>query len=155
MDFGDAARSGWIDDRVAVLNDQLAAAGRDPSVAAESRGSECTILQEMILASEDGTQPRSVQLFEIGTQLALDTGAFTSFEAASGDPSPYGRTPGGPHRSVVVQTCTVPSFMPAAPGGGGIASETTRSRQNRPADVGWARTLPDYPERRWESLGCG
>jgi len=38
VDFGDAARSGWIDDRVAVLNDQLAAARYDASVATESRG---------------------------------------------------------------------------------------------------------------------
>ena len=98
-------------------------------MATESRGSECTTLQEMVLASENGTQPRSVQLFEIGTQLALDTGALTSFEAASGDPSPYGRTPGGPHRSVVVQTCTVPSFMPAAQGA--AASQAKRLVRGR------------------------
>lgn len=88
--FRDEARSGWIDGRVAAFNAELASQGRDASVVAESRGGYRGILQDAIQAADDGDPPHLVQLFEIGTQLAIDSGVFTAFEDVGGlDPDRY------------------------------------------------------------------
>lgn len=74
--FSDEARSGWIQDRIAEFNEQL---GSDSpyQVTGERKGSYRETLDAAVLAARQGNPPHLVQLFEVGSQLALDTGIFT------------------------------------------------------------------------------
>jgi sn-glycerol 3-phosphate transport system substrate-binding protein len=60
-------------------------------VTAESRGGGYRgILQDAIQAADDGDAPHLVQLFEVGTQLAMDSGVFTAIGDVGGlDPDRY------------------------------------------------------------------
>ncbi len=70
--FGDAKRSGWIKDLAAEWN----AANPGYRVVAEAKGSYRETLQAAVLASRQGVAPHLVHVFEVGTQLAADTGIF-------------------------------------------------------------------------------
>ena len=74
--FSDEARSGWIEARIAEFNQQLADEGKDYQVVGERKGSYRETLDAAVLAARQGTPPHLVQLFEIGSQLAVDTGIF-------------------------------------------------------------------------------
>ena len=70
--FGDERRQGWVQD---VANAYMA---EHPNVTIELRvaSSYRDNLNNALLASEQGDAPHIVQIFEVGTQLALDTGIF-------------------------------------------------------------------------------
>lgn len=70
--FGDEARSGWIEERAAEWN----AEHPDFEVVPASKGSYRETLNAAILAARQGNPPHIVQIFEVGTQLALDSGLF-------------------------------------------------------------------------------
>lgn len=74
--FSDAARSGWIDERIAEFNEQLAERGLDYELTGERKGSYRETLQAAVLAARQGNPPHLVQLFEVGSQLATDSGIF-------------------------------------------------------------------------------
>jgi len=74
--FSDAARSGWINDRIAEFNVQLEAQGLDYEMVGERKGSYRETLQAAVLAARQGNPPHLVQLFEVGSQLATDSGIF-------------------------------------------------------------------------------
>ena len=74
--FSDDARSGWIEDRITEFNEQLQSEGRDFEVVGERKGSYRETLDAAVLAARQGTPPHLVQLFEVGSQLAIDTGIF-------------------------------------------------------------------------------
>lgn len=74
--FSDAPRSGWIEDRIEEFNAQLEERGMDYEVAGERKGSYRETLEAAALAARQGTPPHLVQLFEVGSQLALDSGIF-------------------------------------------------------------------------------
>ena len=71
--FSDDARSGWINDMAAEWN----ASQTEYKVVPENKGSYREALQAFVLASRQGIAPHLVQLFEVGSQLALDSGIFT------------------------------------------------------------------------------
>ncbi len=70
--FGDAKRKGWIDQKVADFN----AKNPDIKVTAVVKGNYNENLQAAILAGRQGKPPALVQIFEVGSQLALDSGVF-------------------------------------------------------------------------------
>ena len=74
--FSDEARSGWIQDRITEFNAQLEEQGLDFEVVGERKGSYRETLQAAVLAARQGTPPHLVQLFEVGSQLAVDSGIF-------------------------------------------------------------------------------
>ncbi len=71
--FSDDARSGWIKG----LAEEWNAQNSEFKVVAENKGSYRETLQASILASRQGVAPHLVQVFEVGSQLALDSGIFT------------------------------------------------------------------------------
>ena len=70
--FGDAKRSGWIQARA----DEFNKANPRVKVVPSYKGSYNDSLQATILAARQGRPPALVQIFEVGSQLALDSGAF-------------------------------------------------------------------------------
>ncbi len=74
--FSDANRSGWIDARMAEFNAQLAAEGRPYVVVGERKGSYPETQQAAVLAARQGNPPHLVQLYEVGSQIAVDSGIF-------------------------------------------------------------------------------
>lgn len=70
--FGDAKRSGWIQARA----DEFNKANPNVKVVPSYKGSYNDSLQATILAARQGKAPALVQIFEVGSQLALDSGAF-------------------------------------------------------------------------------
>ena len=84
--FSDAPRSGWIEERAAEFN----ALQSDFTVVAEAKGSYRDTLQAAVLADKQGSAPHIVQIFEVGSQLAFDTGIFKPIgEIGSFDTSDY------------------------------------------------------------------
>ncbi|MBN2617370.1 MAG: ABC transporter substrate-binding protein [Spirochaetales bacterium] len=71
--FTDDARSGWINDLAIEWN----STHPNFKIVAESKGSYRETLQAAILGSRQGVAPHLVQVFEVGSQLALDSGIFT------------------------------------------------------------------------------
>jgi sn-glycerol 3-phosphate transport system substrate-binding protein len=74
--FSDENRAGWIQARMAEFNEQLAAEGKPYQIVGESKGSYAEVLNAAVLAARQGTPPHLVQIYEIGSQTALDTGIF-------------------------------------------------------------------------------
>ena len=70
--MGDAKRGGWIQARAAEFNK----AHPGVKVVPVYKGSYNDSLQATILAARQGKPPALVQIFEVGSQLALDSGAF-------------------------------------------------------------------------------
>jgi len=70
--FGDAKRSTWIQARA----DEFNRAHPGVKVVPSYKGSYNDSLQATILAARQGKAPALVQIFEVGSQLALDSGAF-------------------------------------------------------------------------------
>lgn len=88
--FSDAPRSGWIEDRISEYNAQLEEQGLDYEVVGERKGSYRETLQAAVLAARQGTPPHLVQLFEVGSQLAVDSGIFEPIGNVGGiDESDY------------------------------------------------------------------
>ncbi|MFA6783935.1 MAG: extracellular solute-binding protein [Sphaerochaeta sp.] len=70
--LGDAARSGWIQQRV----DDFNASQKKYHVTQEAKGSYRDTLQAAVLADKQGNAPSLVHVFEVGSQLAFDTNIF-------------------------------------------------------------------------------
>lgn len=70
--FGDENRQGLVDDVIADFE----AANPNINVTAEVAGSYPEALESVMLAAEQGEPPHIVQMYEVGTQLALDSGVF-------------------------------------------------------------------------------
>lgn len=70
--FGDAKRGGWIQARADEYNKTHPGVKIMPSY----KGSYNDSLQATILAARQGKAPALVQIFEVGSQLALDSGMF-------------------------------------------------------------------------------
>ncbi|SMB97531.1 ABC transporter substrate-binding protein [Deinococcus hopiensis] len=70
--FGDAKRSGWIQARAEEYN----RAHPNVKVVPSYKGSYNDSLQATILAARQNKAPALVQIFEVGSQLALDSGVF-------------------------------------------------------------------------------
>jgi sn-glycerol 3-phosphate transport system substrate-binding protein len=70
--FGDAKRSGWIQARA----DEFNKANPQYKVVPVYKGSYNDSLQATILAARQNKAPGLVQIFEVGSQLALDSQAF-------------------------------------------------------------------------------
>ncbi|WP_188900185.1 ABC transporter substrate-binding protein [Deinococcus aerophilus] len=70
--FGDAKRTGWIQARAEEFNK----ANPEYKVVPSYKGSYNDSLQATILAARQGKPPALVQIFEVGSQLALDSGVF-------------------------------------------------------------------------------
>ncbi len=70
--FGDAKRGDWIAARAAEYNK----AHPGVTVVPSFKGSYNDSLQATILAARQGKAPELVQIFEVGSQLALDSGVF-------------------------------------------------------------------------------
>ena len=88
--FSDAPRSNWIQDRIAEFNQILKDKGEPYQVTGERKGSYRDTLQAAILAARQGTPPHLVQLFEVGSQLAVDSGIFEPIGQVGGlDTSDY------------------------------------------------------------------
>ena len=84
--FSDAPRSNWIQDRA----DEFNATQSEYKVVVEAKGSYRDTLQAAVLADKQGAAPHIVQVFEVGSQLAADTGIFTPIgEIGSFDTSDY------------------------------------------------------------------
>jgi sn-glycerol 3-phosphate transport system substrate-binding protein len=81
--FSDAPRSGWIADRAA----EWSAANPGFNVVTERKGSYRETLQAAVLAARQGDAPHLVQLFEVGSQLAVDTGIFKPVGEVGGIPA--------------------------------------------------------------------
>ncbi len=79
--FSDEPRSNWISERAAEWNEQ----NPDFVMNVESRGSYSETLQAAILGARQGDTPHVVQIYEIGSQLALDAGIFTPVAEVAGD----------------------------------------------------------------------
>jgi sn-glycerol 3-phosphate transport system substrate-binding protein len=74
--FSDAPRSAWIQERA----DEFNASQSDFKVVVEAKGSYRDTLQAAVLADKQGSAPHIVQVFEVGSQLAFDTGMFMPIE---------------------------------------------------------------------------
>lgn len=74
--FSDENRSGWIQDRISEFNQILADEGRDYKVTGERKGSYPETQQAAVLAARQGNPPHLVQLYEVGSQIAVDSGIF-------------------------------------------------------------------------------
>lgn len=70
--FGDAKRTDWIKG----LADEFNKANPGVKVVPTYKGSYNDSLQATILAARQGKPPALVQIFEVGSQLALDSGVF-------------------------------------------------------------------------------
>lgn len=70
--FGDPKRSGWIQAKADAFNK----ANPNIKVAPVFKGSYPEILQAATLAARQGKPPALVQMYEIGSQFALDSGIF-------------------------------------------------------------------------------
>ena len=70
--FSDAPRSGWIQERINEWNEM----NPEYRVVGERKGSYRETLDAAILAARQGNPPHLVQLFEVGSQLAVDSGIF-------------------------------------------------------------------------------
>ncbi|MGI8748370.1 MAG: ABC transporter substrate-binding protein [Deinococcus sp.] len=70
--FGDAKRGGWIQARA----DEYNKAHPGVKVVPAYKGAYNDSLQATILAARQGKAPALVQIFEVGSQLALDSGVF-------------------------------------------------------------------------------
>ena len=70
--LGDATRSGWIQQRV----DDFNASQTTYHVTQEAKGSYRDTLQAAVLADKQGNPPSLVHVFEVGSQLAFDSGIF-------------------------------------------------------------------------------
>ena len=70
--MGDAKRGGWIQARA----DEYNKAHPGVKVVPSYKGSYNDSLQATILAGRQGKAPALVQIFEVGSQLALDSGMF-------------------------------------------------------------------------------
>ncbi|GMA15222.1 ABC transporter substrate-binding protein [Deinococcus metallilatus] len=70
--FGDAKRAGWIQARA----DEYNKTHPDVKIVPAYKGGYNDSLQATILAARQGKPPALVQIFEVGSQLALDSGAF-------------------------------------------------------------------------------
>lgn len=70
--FSDDKRSGWIKG----LAEEWNASQSEYKVVAEAKGSYRETLQASILAARQGVAPHLVHIFEVGSQLALDSGIF-------------------------------------------------------------------------------
>lgn len=70
--FSDQPRSSWIEERAAEFNEMQS----DYEVVVERKGSYRETLQAAVLAARQGDPPHAAQIFEIGSQLALDSGIF-------------------------------------------------------------------------------
>ncbi|MGY2893234.1 ABC transporter substrate-binding protein [Deinococcus sp. UYEF24] len=70
--FGDAKRSDWIKARA----DEFNKAHPGVTVVPSYKGAYNDSLQATILAARQGKAPALVQIFEVGSQLALDSGVF-------------------------------------------------------------------------------
>jgi sn-glycerol 3-phosphate transport system substrate-binding protein len=70
--FGDQARQGWIQDRA----DEWNAKHTDFQVEVTPKGSYRDTLNAAILAARQGTPPDIIQIFEVGSQQAFDSGLF-------------------------------------------------------------------------------
>ncbi len=81
--FSDAPRSGWIADRAAEWSD----ANAEFNVVTERKGSYRETLQAAVLASRQNDAPHLVQLFEVGSQLAVDAGIFKPVGEIGGIPA--------------------------------------------------------------------
>ena len=81
--FSDAPRSGWIEDRIAEFNAGLEADGLDYRIVGERKGSYPETLEAAVLAARTGSAPHLVQLYEVGSQLAVDSGIFTPVGAVN------------------------------------------------------------------------
>ncbi len=79
--FTDEPRSSWIEDRAAEWSEQ----NPDFVMNVESKGSYPETLQAVILGARQGDTPNVVQVYEIGSQLALDAGIFTPVGEVEGD----------------------------------------------------------------------
>jgi sn-glycerol 3-phosphate transport system substrate-binding protein len=78
--FTDAPRSGWIQDRIAEFNDELAAQNSPYRIEGANKGSYRETLEASVLAARQGNPPHLVQLFEVGSQLAVDAGIFRAID---------------------------------------------------------------------------
>jgi len=88
--FSDENRAGWIQARIDEFNQQLAAAGRPFRVTGERKGSYPETQQAAVLAARQGNPPHLVQLYEIGSQIAVDSGIFIPVGSLGGfDTSDY------------------------------------------------------------------
>ncbi len=74
--FSDANRSGWIQERMDEFNAQLSAAGKPYMIVGERKGSYPETQQAAVLAARQGNPPHLVQLYEVGSQIAVDSGIF-------------------------------------------------------------------------------
>lgn len=81
--FSDAPRSGWIEDRAA----EWSAMNSEFNVVTERKGSYRETLQAAALAARQGDAPHLVQLFEVGSQLAVDSGIFKPVGEVGGIPA--------------------------------------------------------------------
>lgn len=79
--FTDEPRSGWIEERAAEWNEQ----NPDFVMNIESKGSYPETLQATILGARQGDLPHVVQVYEIGSQLALDAGIFIPVGEVEGE----------------------------------------------------------------------
>lgn len=70
--FTDDQRSGWIESRIAEWNE----ANPEYKVVGQRRSSYPETLRDAQLAARQGTPPHLVQIYEIGSQLALDSGVY-------------------------------------------------------------------------------
>ncbi|MDC7233174.1 MAG: ABC transporter substrate-binding protein [Spirochaetales bacterium] len=70
--FSDDKRSGWIKG----LAEEWNASQSEYKIIAEPKGSYRETLQASVLASRQGVAPHLVHIFEVGSQLALDSGIF-------------------------------------------------------------------------------
>ena len=82
--FTDAPRQGWIEDRITAFNEQLAAEGSTYRVEGSYKGSYRETLEAAVLAARQGNPPHLVQLFEVGSQLAVDSGIFRAIDGFGG-----------------------------------------------------------------------
>lgn len=82
--FSDEPRSGWIQDRISEFNEQLEADGSDFRVTGERKGSYTETLEAAVLAARQGNPPHIAQLFEVGSQLAVDSGIFKPIDEVGG-----------------------------------------------------------------------
>ena len=79
--FTDEPRSNWIEERAAEWSEQ----NPDFVMNVASKGSYPETLQATILGARQGDTPHVVQVYEIGSQLALDAGIFTPVAEIAGD----------------------------------------------------------------------
>ena len=79
--FTDEPRSNWIAERAAEWSEMTP----DYVMNVEARGTYAEPLQAAILGARQGDTPHVVQIYEIGSQLALDSGIFTPVAEVEGE----------------------------------------------------------------------